>query len=111
MLIFSRRSSAVGRQPDKLLSMGIVRLRPYTLRNRSVRCVPPRCSKKRTRQNLIIIIIDIAVTLLFSLTANLSDKINDDTVVIILLRRIHVCSGKFSTLKGLSNKELAVPEE
>ncbi|TRU21819.1 MAG: hypothetical protein EWV79_15345 [Microcystis aeruginosa Ma_MB_S_20031200_S102D] len=48
---------------------------------------------------------------LFSLTANLSDKINDDTVVIILLRRIHVCSGKFSTLKGLSNKELAVPEE
>ncbi|MCE2665064.1 MAG: hypothetical protein LW716_21250 [Microcystis sp. 53602_E8] len=40
MLIFSRRSSAVGRQPDKLLCMGFVKLRPYTLRNRSVRCVP-----------------------------------------------------------------------
>lgn len=51
MLIFSRRSSAAGRQPDKLLSMGFVRLRPYTLRNRSVRCVTPRCGKKRTRQN------------------------------------------------------------
>jgi hypothetical protein len=75
------------------------------------RCVPPHCSRESTRKNLIIIIIDIAVTLLFSLTADLSDKINDYTVVIILLRRIHVCSGKFSTLKGLSNKELAVPEE
>ncbi|MCZ8067526.1 MULTISPECIES: hypothetical protein [unclassified Microcystis] len=51
MLIFSRRSSAVGRQPDKLLSMGFVRLRPYTLKNRSVRCVLPRCGTERTRQN------------------------------------------------------------
>lgn len=40
MLIFSRRSSAAGRQPDKLLCIGLFRLRPYTLRNRSVRCVP-----------------------------------------------------------------------